>query len=162
MGDLLSKLESYRILNYLLPGTVFIFACDVLGIYKFESQNLFVLAFIAYFLGMTLSRIGSLFLEKPLEWIGFTKRSSYDHFILAEKADNKISTLMEEANTYRTIVATATIVGLADFVKSLLAQGTVTTRVVVTLLLISLILIYLFAYRKQVKYLARRIEHWNK
>jgi hypothetical protein len=119
MTELLRKLETYRIFNYLLPGAIFIFACEIIGIYKFDDQNLLVSAFIAYFLGMTISRIGSLIFEKALEKVGFVKRSSYDDFVVAEKTDEKISKLLEEANTYRTILATILAISVAILAKFL-------------------------------------------
>jgi Na+-transporting methylmalonyl-CoA/oxaloacetate decarboxylase gamma subunit len=162
MDQLLSKLESYRIFNYLFPGSIFIFACEVFGIYKFNVENLIVLAFVAYFLGMTISRVGSLILEKPLEYIGFIKKSSYDQFITAEKEDEKISKLVEEANTYRTIVATALMIGLASLAKSLLENGMITIRTLNIGIVVAVLSIYIFAYRKQVKYVVKRVNHWNK
>jgi hypothetical protein len=162
MGEFLNRLENYRILNNLLPGLLFIFACDTFGIYTFNDQSVAILAFVAYFLGMTFSRIGSLVLEKPLKLSGFVKFSSYDRYIIAEKADAKISLLMEEANTYRTIVATSLVVALAGLIKLLHTNDLIAMGTIIVVLVALIILIYLFAYRKQTKFVVKRIEFWNK
>ena len=75
MKDLLDKLSSYNIFNYLLPGVVFVAISKSLTIYNFVQQDIVVGVFLYYFIGLVISRIGSIVIEPMLKWIRFVKFS---------------------------------------------------------------------------------------
>src|SRR5438552_699340 len=103
MENLLEKISSYNVFNYLLPGTLFAFLLPLVTTYNLDQKNLLLAAFIYYFIGMVISRIGSLFVEPFLRKIGFLKFSDYGDFVRASADDGKLETLSEVNNTYRTI-----------------------------------------------------------
>ena len=162
MVELLSKLETYRIFNYLYPGTLFLFACSWLDVFELKDQNLLINAFLAYFCGMTISRVGSIMIEKPLKIIGFIKHCPYEDYVQAEKKDDKIKILLEEANAYRTLIATALAVMLIGLAKYLVTASFIQTPTILVLAFIAVIVLYLFAYKKQVGFVTRRVNANNK
>ena len=72
MEKLAEKLDSYDILNNLLPGIVLDFLLEkILGI-NLVNGNMVENLFVFYFIGMIVSRIGSLVLEpicKRIKWV---------------------------------------------------------------------------------------------
>ena len=105
MKDLLNKVSSYNLFNYLLPGVLFVCVAKYFTSYNFIQENDFFGAFLYYFIGMAISRFGSLIMEPFLKWISFLKFTDYKGFIVASKSDEKIELLSEVNNTYRTISA---------------------------------------------------------
>lgn len=61
MEDFLNKLENYNILNYILPAIIFDVGCRYyINIELIPTDNIFISIFIYYFLGLVISRVGSL------------------------------------------------------------------------------------------------------
>lgn len=67
MKDLLDKLSSYNIFNYLLPGVLFAGMSKSVSGYDLVQENLLVGVFVYYFIGMVISRLGSLLVEPLLK-----------------------------------------------------------------------------------------------
>lgn len=105
MKDLLDKLSSYNIFNYLLPGVLFATFVDWLTSFHLIQKDPVIGAFLYYFLGSVVSRIGSQFVEPLFRWFNFVAFAPYQDFVLASKADPKIEVLSEANNMYRTICA---------------------------------------------------------
>ena len=66
MKDLLDKLSSYNLFNYLFPGVLFAAFGDRLTSYSLLIDDIMIGFFIYYFIGLVISRLGSLFLEPLL------------------------------------------------------------------------------------------------
>lgn len=58
MKEILEKVSSYNLFNYLLPGTVFVFVLSKISGYNFIQKDLLIGAFLYYFIGLVISRIG--------------------------------------------------------------------------------------------------------
>ncbi len=156
MSEIINKLSSYNIFNYLFTGIVFIILSKILldmDIYiklNERESNVVIDIFWAYFVGLTISRIGSLIIEPLFKKIIKTK--SYSKFIKVEKIDSKLSLLSEQNNIYRTLIALFFTLLVLYFIKfKLQYNGTL-------LIIISLFLIYSVSYLKQTKYIVKRIE----
>lgn len=63
MKDLLDKISSYNLFNYLFPGILFAVISKEFTSYSLLQDNLIVGAFIYYFIGLVVSRFGSLVIE---------------------------------------------------------------------------------------------------
>lgn len=61
--------------------------------------------FIYYFIGLFVSRIGSLILEPAVQKINFINYAPYNDYVTAKAMDKDIETLLEVTNTYRTLAA---------------------------------------------------------
>ena len=158
MKEILDKLTSYNLFNYLLPGVIFSILITELTEYNFIQENIIIGAFLYYFIGMTISRIGSLVVEPILKEIGFLKFADYKDFINASKKDKKIEILSEANNTYRTFISM--------FFNLILLKGYNLLEIKFSWLkdsqpiIISIILLIIFflAYRKQTDYVTKRIK----
>lgn len=157
MNDLLAKISSYNIFNYLLPGALFVFFLPLLTPYKLDHENLLLAAFLYYFVGMIISRIGSLAVEPLLKKIGFLKFSDYGDFVRASALDAKLETLSEANNTYRTICAL--IVSLVAVWVYCAGQRVYPILMPITPYLLGafIFFLFLFSYRKQTAYITRRV-----
>jgi hypothetical protein len=159
MKELLDKISSYNIFNFLLPGIVFVvLANQVIGIgIAITQRDLIVAAFLYYFVGLVISRFGSLVIEPLLRLCSFVRFVPYDDFVAAEKKDPKLTVLLEVNNTYRTLCAL--------FVLLLLLKGYVRLATMIpalrnwqeTALVVLLLILFLFSHRKQTAYIVKRV-----
>lgn len=158
MSDLLDKLSSYNIFNYLLPGALFAVIADAYSSYSFVHEDVLVAAFVYYFLGLVISRIGSIFIEPILIKIGFFEFTDYKKFIEASKIDEKIEVLSEANNMYRTLCSLFfTLIGFFIFNKFSAAFPLLKTGAPF-IASILLMLLFLFSYRKQTNYIVKRVD----
>lgn len=103
MNELLSKISSYHLFNYLLPGCLFAVVASSFTQHHVIQQNLVLGLFLYYFYGLVISRLGSLVLEPLLKRLHFLKFSDYRDFVNASKVDPQIDVLSETNNMYRTL-----------------------------------------------------------
>jgi prepilin signal peptidase PulO-like enzyme (type II secretory pathway) len=160
MNELLSKLSSYNVFNYLLPGIVFAVLAGKVIRYPVVQRDVFTGAFLYYFLGMVVSRFGSLVLEPVLKRLAFVRFADYGDFVAASKEDSKLEVLSETNNTYRTLASLFTLLLLLKGFVKLEAYVPWLTRWRGTVLVALLVVMFLFSYRKQTSYIASRVRHW--
>lgn len=158
MNELLSKLSSYHLFNYLLPGCLFAVVATHLSHYQFIQQNLILGLFVYYFYGLIISRVGSLFLEPFLKWIRFLKFAEYGEFVAASKKDPKIDELSETNNMYRTLSTLLILLVLLQGVVSLEQKWPSLRLGELPALIFSVFALLLFSYRKQTAYITKRVE----
>jgi len=76
MKDLLSKISSYNILNNLFPGGVFVFLLKCVTPFNLNEKNIAIELIMFYFIGMVISRIGSIIVEpilrKFMEYVDYS------------------------------------------------------------------------------------------
>lgn len=158
MKDLLEKLSPYNIFNYLLPGIVFAAFLDAFTAYSVIQKDIVVGVFLYYFIGLLISRIGSLLIEPFLKWTRFVRFAEYGDFVAASRVDPKIEVLSEANNMYRTLCALfAVLIAVKAYEKASVAYAVVGqwgNRALVA----GLLLMFLFGYRKQTQYISRRVE----
>ena len=99
MEKFIEKLSTYNILNNILPGVVFSYLCNrLLGIQLVDSsivENLFIF----YFIGMVISRMGSIIVEPVCKKCKIVQYTQYKDYVNASKKDEKILVLLETNNT---------------------------------------------------------------
>ena len=83
MEKIIEKMDSYNIFNYLLPGAIFDYMFEILFHMKLVQGNIVENLFVYYFLGMILSRIGSIIIEPICKKIKWVKFADYGDFIKA-------------------------------------------------------------------------------
>ena len=59
MSDILDKMSSYNIFNYLLPGTLFAGIGSKYSSYSLIQDDLVIGVFTYYFFGLVISRVGA-------------------------------------------------------------------------------------------------------
>lgn len=157
MKDLLEKLSSYNIFNYLLPGIIFVVLAEKYTTISLVQQDLVLGVFLYYFIGLVLSRIGSLFIEPVLQAVNFLKFANYSDFISASKEDAKIDLLSEANNMYRTFCSVFLFILIVKFYEYLLVKIPELSSWNDEIILMSLLLLFLFSYKKQTSYITKRI-----
>jgi hypothetical protein len=155
--NIVDKLSSYNLFNYLLPGVLFVVIAAALTKYNFIQSNIVLGLFVYYFVGLLISRFGSLVLEPILKRIRFVRFAHYNDFVTASKKDDQITLLSEVNNMYRTLTSLIICLALLWLYEalderfrfnhncSILAGGAV------------LLGLFLFSYRKQTHYIRQRI-----
>ena len=161
MKDLLDKISSYNLFNYLLPGILFVCISKYFTDYNFIQDNDFIGAFLYYFIGMVISRFGSLFVEPILKRISFLKFADYKSFIVASKKDEKIELFSEVNNTYRTITALFIILLLLKIYNHFQVLWNIPINITYLIVVVVILVIFLFSYRKQTNYITERIKSNN-
>lgn len=158
MKDLLDKLSSYNIFNYLLPGVLFAVAVDKLASIDILQKDIVVGVFVYYFFGTAISRIGSLIVEPMLGKIGFLTLSPYEDFVRAAKVDSKLEVLSETNNMYRTfcalLLSIATVALYVYASKYLPLMQTAAPAVCIA----ALLFLFVLSYKKQTAYISKRIK----
>lgn len=161
MSEFLDKLSSYNLFNYLLPGFVFAAVADSLTSYKILQEDIIVGVFLYYFVGLIVSRIGSLFVEPLFKKIGIVQFSSYSDYIEASSKDDLIKVLSEANNMYRTFCALflcLVILKIFQISSGALPFLESNTEVI---LVVFLLFLFGFSYRKQTAYIKSRVDKVN-
>ena len=158
MKELLDKISSYNIFNFLLPGILFaVFGSRICNV-NIVYDNILIGAFIYYFIGLVISRIGSLIIEPLLRWTGFVKFAEYSEYISAASNDSKIDLLSETNNMFRTFISMILLLLLMKGYFVLAVQVEFLKSHETLILVVLLLILFLFAYRKQTKYITSRIK----
>jgi hypothetical protein len=157
MKELLEKLTSYNLFNYLLPGVVFVVLADKLTNYTFTQLDIVVGAFVYYFIGLVISRLGSLILEPILKGVRFVRFAKYEDFVNASAKDAKIETLSESNNSYRTFCAVFMSLLLLKAYEKVEAKMPLLSHRGSLVAVVLLLVMFLWAYRKQTAYITKRI-----
>jgi hypothetical protein len=157
MEELLKKLSSYNIFNYLLPGIVFVVLTkEILG-FSLYIDNIVLGVFYYYFFGLIISRVGSVLVEPLLKKLRIVSFLEYPRFLKASKADKKIETLSESNNMFRTIIALVLCLGILQLVLWVSDKIPGGKGTIIFILLGLLLLLFILAYRKQSAYITKRI-----
>lgn len=160
MEKLLEKISAYQFLNYLIPGLIFVYSIEYLGIYDLQDDNVLMMLFRGYFAGMVLSRIGSLLFEKVLLKWKFIEFAPYKDFKEAELKDSKITTLSTENNTYRTLLATFFLLFILYSISLIPCVSDFLHSKWMWLVVLALLcVLFLFSYRKQTSYVRKSVEN---
>lgn len=156
--EILDKISTYNIFNYLLPGILFVFISkETIGLNLVQENN-FIGVFLYYFIGMIISRVGSIFIEPFLKKVAFLKFSDYTDFVIASKKDSKIELLSEVNNTYRTLLSMLLIIVCLRSYLYLKQKWGIAHNSTTIFIIAFLILLFLFSYRKQTNYITKRIK----
>jgi hypothetical protein len=157
MDKILEKISSYNIFNYLFPGVVFCVVCDKYFSIPLMQEAILNGIFLYYFVGLVISRIGSVVIEPTMKKLGLLEFSEYSDFVQASKTDSKIEILSEANNMYRTILSMIAILGLTVLCNEGLQQWPEYTTHVKYILIGLLLVIFLFSYVKQTNYITKRV-----
>lgn len=167
MDDLITsiseKITSYNLFNNLLPGAIFCVLADRCTRLGFATSNILEQLFLWYFVGMIISRIGSIFVEEILRKIKVIEFAEHNQYTLAAEKNPYIKMMSEINNTYRTVIALLCCFGavyafdvfLWDLIKQKFANA---DRWVVAIALLFLIIVFICSYRKQTGYIKKEVE----
>ncbi len=157
MKDLLDKISSYNLFNYLFPGIIFVIALNNFTKYNLVQVDLLHGVFFYYFVGLIISRIGSLFVEPILKYFSLLKFAEYKKFVRASKEDDTLVILSEANNMYRTISTMFIVLIICNLYQELEEKIIFFSIYRTIIIIILLLIIFLFSYIKQSNYIIKRI-----
>lgn len=156
---ILSKISSYNILNYLIPGSVFCVLASKLTEGDFTGNDLLTSLILFYFAGLVVSRVGSLLIEDPLRKVKFLAFATYSDFQEAEKKDKKVEILSEANNVYRTFTSVFLMLFVTKVYFYIKEVCNIPDAIMELIVLASLFILFLLSYRKQTKYVFNRVKN---
>jgi len=157
MKELLDKLSSYNIFNCLFPGTIFCFLSKEVTGYQMVFDDITTSIFSYYFIGLIISRVGSIVIEPIFKKLKIIEFADYSDYIIAEKNDPKIEVLSESNNMFRTLIS---LIFVFVVIKIYFLFETKYSMLLnCRWIVISLVLLVLFvlSYKKQTKYITKKI-----
>jgi hypothetical protein len=161
MKELIEKLTTYNIFNHLLPGALFAVFAERITAHKVVQADLVTGLFLYYFIGMVISRVGSLCIEPIAKRFKLVTFVDYSDFVKASKADTKLEPLSEANNTYRTMCSLfATLIALKLY-DVLSVQLGIPNSGNVYIMLVSLFALFALSFRKQSQYIVKRVGSTN-
>lgn len=158
MNELLSKISSYNVFNYLLPGIIFSVLADWTTHYSIIQRDVLTGVFLYYFIGLVVSRFGSLVIEPILKGISFIHFAEYKEFVAASKKDDQLGLLSEVNNTYRTLCAVFSLLLLVKLYAIIEGRFPGLKEWDATVLAVLMLVLFLFSYKKQTAYVTKRIK----
>lgn len=161
LNELLNKISSYNIFNYLLPGAVFAFLFETITGKKVAPSDLLTIAFVYYFIGLVISRVGSIIIEPLLKNLKVIKFLPYSDYISASSQDRKLEIFVEVANMYRTLTSMCLLLLLVAIIELFTLKNNVDQDTVQIIFYSSLVLLFVFSYIKQSNFIKERIKKAN-
>ena len=157
MKEIIAKLSSYNLFNYLLPGVLLAVLAGETTDYSFTHENIAIGAFLYYFIGLVISRFGSLVIEPILKKVSFVKFAPYGDFIAASKEDDELEILSEANNMYRTLSSMFILLFVLRLYGKVEGNIPVLKDWNTGILMGLLLLMFLLSYRKQTEYIRKRV-----
>lgn len=157
----MEKISNYDFFNNLFPGVLFGIIIEHYFSINISLNNIGIVLAIYYFIGLIISRIGSLILDPTLEKKKFIKKSNYDDYISACRVDDKIESLAETANMYRSLFVTAMLTLILIFVYIISDSFLIMDAVVIIVFAFTGVL-FIFSYKKQIGYINKRVDRSTK
>jgi len=157
MEKLLEKISNYNLFTNLVPGYLFLIMNEFLLNKKLLLDNIIYSFFIAYFIGIVISRFSSLIVENIIFKIFKQNKQCYFNFLLAERNNKKIEILTQDSNMYRSLCSLMIIefiIKLMDMINILIY---INKDSIILLIILLLIVLFAFSYIKQNNYIIQRI-----
>lgn len=158
MNEFLGKISSYNLFNYLLPGIIFVVLCKYFTALDLVQKDLVIGVFFYYFIGLIISRLGSLIIEPLLKKINFIVFTPYEKFISASETDSKLETLSETNNMYRTFCSLFLLICFVKIYEIMAVKWPLMSQWISWIIITCFIILFLFSFRKQTQYIKRRVE----
>ncbi|MFL0198895.1 hypothetical protein ACJDU8_25605 [Clostridium sp. WILCCON 0269] len=152
MEKFIDRLSSYNLLNNMLPGAVFCYLLNTLMNINVLHDGIIQNLFIYYFLGMIIGRIGSIIVESICKKIRLVEFATYKEFVKASLKDDKINILSETNNTYRTMLSMFLILLLIKVYLVIISKVIWLKNCTPSFVIICLVMLFAFSYRKQTDY----------
>lgn len=157
MKEIIEKISSYNLFNYLFPGVLYVIILNKITTYNMIQENILIGAFLYYFIGLVISRIGSLLIEPILKKVAVFV--DYSDFISASKEDNRIELFSEVNNMYRTLISLLAVILVSKLYDILSDNFNFLKLVLPYQLVTALIILFVFSYKKQTAYIVKIVNH---
>ena len=164
MKEIIDKISSYNLFNYLFPGILYVIFLREITNFDLVQENNFLGAVLYYFIGLVISRFGSLIIGKILQSkrLKFIKFADYKDYITACDKDNKIELFSEVNNMYRTLISLFCTLLLSVLYELIADWLNISEKTSYIMLIIALIIVFVFSYRKQTGFVVKRVDSRKK
>ena len=169
--NLVEGISVYEVVNNIIPGSIYVILVELLTDFTIIKSNKisFENIVLVYFIGLVISRMGSLllepFLRKRFCCGAFLTFAPYKHFLKAKILDKEGSVRYYSMinNMYRCMTMTSLCVLLTVFLH-LIWNGVSAfyfsnKNIFIVLGCFFLIALFGLSYRKQTEYLRQMVEH---
>ncbi|EGR3000165.1 MULTISPECIES: hypothetical protein [Vibrio harveyi group] len=159
MKELLDKLSSYNLFNYLFPGIVYVAILEKVSSYSLIQKDIVIGVFLYYFIGLIISRIGSIIVEPILKKCHILNFADYGKYVTASKADPLIPILSEANNMYRTLCSMFFCLALTMLYEHVVPELSWLKTWWKEVLVFLILVLFVFSYKKQTDYITKRVNN---
>lgn len=157
MNSVIEKLGSYQLITNLLPGAFFGLAIKYFFNINLPIENIGEGIVVYYFIGLFISRIGSLVTEPILKKMHFINCSDYGDFVKAVKIDPKIDILSEMNNYLRSLLTCVLLLPIIKLTQVLSSRWLWLSVNWKWILIVVFFVVSLLSYLKQSSYVRKRV-----
>lgn len=161
MSNFIEKMGSYQIMTNLLPGVFCGMALKLLLGIAMPMENIGEEIIVYYFMGFIINRISSLIVKPVLKKCKFIHEVSYPDYSRAMKIDSKIDILSETNNYFRALLTSSLLLIVIQMIRKSIWKIEWISSNWKWISMISLVILFLFAYKKQIKFICKRVEIAN-
>lgn len=163
MEKIIDKISKYHMVTNLIPGILSLYLINMLGIFYIDMSDVLKDLFVGYLAGMMISRISSVVIEPWFQAWRIVEYVPYEQFIKAEALDNKIIELQADNNMYRTFVAMFLLL-LILYIGHIIpiVDDFMHSKWAILVAIAIFFVLYVLAFRKQTKYIGKRVKNANK
>ncbi|WP_144096271.1 hypothetical protein [Croceicoccus sediminis] len=151
------KLDAYNLVANLVPGAALSYALHYSGYPIPSPHELGAFLLVAFVVGVTANRLGSLCLDPLLRSVSFLEKKDYDAFVTAEEKDPKLETLVANAGLYRTFFTSGFLYFFAISIDCLVPDFPKKDSILSILAIIAGMIVFLYAFRKEDGYIKSRL-----
>jgi len=160
MEQIFDKISEYNIINYIFPGSVFALLIRKIGTINLIQEDMLLGIFFYYFIGLIISRIGSVIIEPIFRSLKIIIYRDYTLFLNASRRDKKIDVLVEINNMYRTLVSLFLLLSIYKGVILILKKFNINSEEAIEfIIMVGLLILFICSFRKQTAYIASRIDN---
>ncbi len=157
MDKLIEKLSSYHIFNFIIPGAVYCLLCQKLYGITLRNDHIIQDVVLFYFIGLIISRIGSLLIEPFLKKVCSQNYCSYNDYIDGSQEDSKIELLSEVNNTFRTMIALGIVSLVTDIIVRFSSKFSFISAYYSIIIAVLFVALFTASYIKQTKMVSQRV-----
>jgi hypothetical protein len=147
--NILDKLTSYNLFNYLFPGSVFLIllheSTNLIGYLEFDLTTVI----LVYFIGLILSRLGSLLIEKMVLSYKSEKPINTKLLFKKFKGNIKLEIIHEAMNMYRTLASMSFCLAVVTLIDVVFNSGYNRDSIVWIVAEVSVSVLFICAFYKQ-------------
>ncbi len=160
MKEIIEKISSYNIFNYLFPGAIYVIIVKMISSYNLVQKDIFIGIFLYYFIGLVISRVGSIIIEPLFKFLKIITYISYDKYVKAAQMDSKIELFSEINNMYRTLCSVFLCILITKIFELIPEKITVCSFSLNKqyLAFVVIAILFIFAYKKQTAYIVGRVK----
>lgn len=162
MDKVIEKISNYQIFNNLVPGYLFLIISSKIVEKNLIVDNFIYLLFEAYFIGIVISRLSSLIIEKIIVKIWRLKKEPYFNYIEANKQDNKLEVLTQDCNMYRSLCTLMLIELILKIMIMLKIENFIDKDIIILICFVALAILFAFSFVKQNKFISLRVKEISK